>query len=103
VIAAIQAVSGVAWVDVDAFTSVPEKTARADGTRELITQSDISLQIGTALGGKFSVAANRAPSSPLPPDVIAFPGGNDDGTLRPAELAIFTPAVPDTLILNQLS
>jgi len=39
----------------------------------------------------------------MPPDVIAFPGGNDRGVLRPAELAVFTPAVADTLILNPLS
>lgn len=102
VIAAMQAVKGVAWVDVDVFTSIPEKTTTEAGTRELITQSGISHRIAIALSGESPDAAGLAPS-PLPPDVVAFPGGYDDGTLRPAELAIFTPAVNDTLILNPLS
>jgi hypothetical protein len=52
----------------------------------------------------FRKARRRAGlAGTMPPDVIAFPGGNDRGVLRPAELAVFTPAVADTLILNPLS
>ena len=34
--------------------------------------------------------------------VAAALAGADMGTIRPAQLAIFTPAVPDTIVLNQL-
>jgi hypothetical protein len=38
----------------------------------------------------------------MPPNVDAWSGGLDHELLRPAELVAFTPAVPDTLILNQV-
>src|SRR5712691_10534435 len=42
VISVIQAVPGVAYVDVDSFGGVPERTAEADGTRRLLTLDEIS-------------------------------------------------------------
>jgi predicted phage baseplate assembly protein len=100
VIAAIQAVRGVAWVDVDVFTSIPEKDPH---TRELITQGVIAHTIDVAIHGEPQGEGPPLPASP-PADVPAFAGGRDaSGVLRPTELAIFTPAVADTLILNQLS
>jgi hypothetical protein len=102
VIAAIQAVRGVAWVDVDVFTSIPEKTTADDRSRQLITQAGIAERIAVALNGDGGDGERRA-APRLPPDVVAFPGGDDRGVLRPAELAIFAPAVADTLILNRLS
>ncbi len=91
----MQAVPGVAYVDIDAFGGVTEKMTSDDGARVLrgpdeITAAVKSIVIGTARG---QFTADR---------VDAFPGGSDHGVIRPAELAIFTPAVPDTLILNQL-
>ncbi len=102
VIAAIQAVRGVAYVDIDVFTSIPEKDPQ---TRQLITQRAIADAIELAIHGDQGAGKkNKAAMTGLPADVPAFPGGRDDaGVLRPAELAIFTPAVTDTLILNQLS
>ena len=104
VISAIQGVRGVAFVDVDAFGAIPEKVTGADGTRRLVTQSAVTTAVALALHpGQFKTRLRAGLAGNLPPDVIAFPGGNDRGVLRPAELAIFTPAVVDTLILNQLS
>jgi len=102
VIAAIQAVRGVAYVDVDVFSSIPEKDPR---TRQLITQPAIAAAITLAIRGDEGAGKKKkAATTGLLADVPAFAGGRDDaGVLRPAELAIFTPAVADTLILNQLS
>lgn len=104
VISAIQGVRGVAYVDVDTFGSVPEKVTDTDGTRRLVTQSEVSSFVARALHpDQFNMRRRSGLAGHLPPDVIAFPGGNDRGVLRPAELAIFAPAVADALIMNQLS
>jgi hypothetical protein len=105
VISVIQGVRGVAYVDVDAFGAVPEKFTARGGVRQLMTQSLISQAVLDVLRVDQLRKTRRIPglAPQLPTDVIAFPGGNDLGGLRPAELAIFTPAVPDTLILNPLS
>ena len=109
VIAAIQGVRGVAWVDVDAFGGVAERSVQTvvaqngdvQRTRELLTQDDV-------LAAVAEIVATPARLTPaqrdrMPPSVSAWPGGLDeDGTLRPAELVAFTPSVPDTLILNQV-
>jgi predicted phage baseplate assembly protein len=106
VIAAIQGVRGVDWVDVDGFGAVPERvwttTTAADGTvqrtRELLTQDDI-------LAGVAAIIAQSQPQNladRMPPSVDAWPGGLDQGALRPAEIVAFTPEVTDTLILNQV-
>lgn len=99
IIAVMQAVRGVAYVDIDVFTSIPENDPQ---TRQLITQGAIAQSIDVAIHGEQGKRA--APARAQPGDVFAFPGGRDgSGVLRPAELAIFTPAVADTLILNPLS
>jgi predicted phage baseplate assembly protein len=104
VISAIQGVRGVAYVDVDAFGAIPEKRTDADGIRQLLTQAQITSAVAQLLyGDQVKTRRHFGLSSKLPSDVIAFPGGNDRGLLRPAELAIFSPAVADTLILNPLS
>jgi Baseplate J-like protein len=107
VIAAMQSVRGVDWVDVDAFGAVAQTVddivTGPDGsqqrTRRFLTQDDIA----DAIAAIVSPAQNEgAASDRLPPDVDAWPGGSDHGLLRPAELAVFTPGVADTLILNQI-
>lgn len=104
VVSAIQGVRGVAYVDVDTFGAIPEKVTVTDGTRRLVTQDNVTGMVAGLLSKDQQKVRRRAGlAGSLPPDVIAFPGGNDRGVLRPAELAIFTPAVPDTLILNPLS
>lgn len=104
VISVMQGVRGVAYVDVDAFGAVPEKRAGADGVRQLVTQSEINGAVNLILHAEQPKEPRSGGlSSRLPPDVMAFPGGAERGVLRPAELALFTPAVADTLILNPLS
>ena len=102
VIGAIQGVRGVSYVDLEAFGAVPEKTAQADGSRALVTQAEVTRAVRALLDGG-EPGRKGLPGTGLPPDVVAFPGGGERGALRPAQLAVFTPAVPDTLILNPLS
>lgn len=116
VIAAIQNVPGVSYVDVDAFGAIPEKITAQDGTRQLVTQDDIRNAVLAAAG---VMTINQGDGNDIgyfqgPPaqkhtiyrglaDAFAWPGGYDGTTLRPAELAMFTPAVPDTIILNEVA
>jgi predicted phage baseplate assembly protein len=108
VISAIQGVAGVQYVDVDSFGAIPEKTTDTDGTRRLLTQSEISAQVQRIVNPSQHSEGFAAPKAQagLPAGVSAWPGGFDSsivgGALRPAELAIFVPAVSDTLILNQI-
>ena len=104
-ISVIQNVSGVAYVDVDAFGGIPEKTTGTDDDgkrlRRLLTPAEISDLVQSVVN-PFA-AATPAARDRLPRNVDVWAGGTEDGELRPAELAIFAPAVPDTLILNQIS
>lgn len=112
VLAAIQGVRGVDYVDVDVFGGIPEKvTDPQRGRRRLLTQDEIvravahmqqrggdddpdfTLDRAVGAGKRREVPAQR---------VDARPAGLDQGVLHPAQLAIFTPRVPDTLILNQI-
>ncbi len=103
VIATIQAVPGVACVDIDTFTAIPEKETR-DGQRQLITQAGITQRIAAAIDGPdWGEGPGQTRAAGLPPNIVAFAGGNDADGLRPAELAIFTSAVADTIILKQLT
>lgn len=108
VISSIQNIAGVEYVDVDSFGAIPEKKADAGGTRRLLTQSEISAEVQRIVNPSQisnGVAASKAQAG-LPSGVSSWPGGFDRsagvGALRPAELAIFVPAVSDTLILNQI-
>lgn len=102
VISAIQAVPGVAHVDVDLLTAVPEKKAEA-GTRRLLTPDEITQVINQLLQERQSEQAKpdvqkKHPQSRIPVGLA----DHEDGTLRPAQLAILSPNVPDTLILNRI-
>ena len=106
IVAAIQNTDGVEYVDVDAFGGVPEKQAAADGTRELLTLEEISATVQQIVSGtknqnpgssKRHVLASVSPSH-VPVNVADF----ENQGLRPAQLALFTDAVPDTIVLNQL-
>lgn len=99
-IATLQRVRGVSHVDVDAWGAISQTRidADADGhlSARLLTQDeivdavrDIVDRVGGGPGGQ-------------PADVDVWPGGPERGVMRPAELAIFLPGVPDTLILNPL-
>jgi len=87
IIACIQRVRGVAWVDVDAFDSI--------GDAELIAGFS-----GGNDAGKTQVAALTA----LRTRIDVSPGGfGADGKLAPAEIAYFLTGVPDTLLLQEAS
>jgi len=105
VIAEMQQVRGVDYVDVDAFGAVAQKVADETGeggapARRLVTQDDIV----QAVADIVSAGKRRGNKvvDVLPPNVDAWPGGADHGALRPAELVVFMPGVADTLVLNQI-
>ncbi len=108
VISCIQNVNGIAYVDIDAFGAVPEEVPdlATDGTaiRRLITPAEIiaAVQFVIDPDSVLKIFRSRAARDRLPGSVDVWAGGSDDGVLRPAELAIFAPAIPDTLILNQI-
>jgi len=109
VLAAMQNVPGVAYVDIDAFGGVPEKVEKIDRNGNTVrvqaAPDDITAavqQIVHPTPADVAKFRRRAAQRGVSDRVDAFPGGNDHGVIRPAELVIFTPGVPDTLILNQL-
>ena len=108
VIATLQSVRGVDRVDVDAFGGIPESVASdRGGARTLITQDQITRYVSVIVGtgdndanGLVSAPDTRI-ERPLK-RVDANRAVYDRGVLRPAQLAIFTPSVPDSLILNPI-
>ncbi len=108
-IAAIQSVRGVAWVDVYNFGGIPETRIidpEQKKQRVLVTQEFITAIVNRIVG------RNRVPMPALPEGTnpIEIPAQRVDAgsaelegaAVRPARLAMFSPAVPDTLILNQV-
>ncbi|MHB1057977.1 MAG: putative baseplate assembly protein [Rhodanobacter sp.] len=92
-VACMQAVRGVAWVDVDAFGSLDETT--------LLAGFGVG---GNDKDGKLSSPHSQAilTTAAVPPRVPVLPARqDDDGTLRPAQLAYLPPNVPDTLLLQE--
>ena len=81
------------------------ETLAADGStmRTPITPDQVLQAVQSIVGGGtvLRILRSRASTDRLPADVRAWPGGSDAGVLRPAELLAFSPAIPDTLILNQ--
>jgi hypothetical protein len=106
VVAAIQGVLGVDYVDVDAFgavsqaASAPQRRAASDTPVSLLTQDDVVAEVSRIVRPPPVWRGRHREREPR--DVTAWPGGSDAGVLRPAELAVFMPAVPDTLVLNQI-
>jgi hypothetical protein len=106
IIAAIQNTPGVIYVDVTAFGGIPEKTIGKDGPA-LLTLDQISsrvAQITTAGGGGVSRTgvALRGNRYNVTQYVAAQPGRLEQGYLRPAQLALFSSSIPDTLVLSQI-
>jgi hypothetical protein len=105
IMSVIQNVEGVAYVDVDAFGGLPEKKPETDsknaptGKRRLLTLTELAAQVRAMID--LSRGGDQTP--PAPADRVDVNLADfENGSLRPAQLAIFTPAVPDTLILNQI-
>jgi len=92
-VACMQAVRGVAWVDVDAFGSLDEATLLAGFGVGGDKQND-----GAVLMSRATAAGVAA----VPPRVPVRPARYDEhGMLRPAQLAYLPPNVPDTLLLQE--
>jgi predicted phage baseplate assembly protein len=92
-VACVQAVRGVAWVDVDAFGSLDEATLLAG----FGVGGDNKNGNGSSLHAQAIVTATT-----VPPRVQVLPARYDDtGALRPAQLAYLPANVPDTLLLQE--
>jgi hypothetical protein len=107
IIAAIQNTDGVEYVDVNAFGGVPEKQAAADGARELLTLDEISSAVQQIVSGSQNQSpdgSKRHALASVPPSHVSVNVADfENQGLRPAQLALFTAAVPDTIVLNQLT
>jgi predicted phage baseplate assembly protein len=107
IISVIQNVKGVAYVDVDAFGGIPEKISapvskdETKTVRRLLNLDEIAEAVQEIIAPKEDRKNGPPPVVPAP-RVEAGLAAFESGVLRPAQLAIFTPSVPDTLILNQI-
>ena len=103
VISTVQAVPGVAYVDVDVLADIPEKMTD-NGKRSLLTPDEITKAVSDLLDELINKNVKpcfrrRQPWQRIP---VGMADVDDSGTLLPARLAILSPDVPDTLILNQI-
>ncbi|WP_292995485.1 putative baseplate assembly protein [Nitrosomonas sp.] len=88
-IALMQNIPGVDYVDVDSFNGIPEiVTDLGDGSRGFPTLSEINAALGNTVPPPYYILVNDA-------------GIDKNGVMHPAQLAIFTPSVPDTIVLKQ--
>lgn len=99
IVACMQAVRGVAWVDVDAFGSLDEPTLLA-GFGD--TGNGKRADGATLMTSAGPLVASSAMSMALPSRVPVLPARYaSDGKLLPAQLAYLPPNVPDTLLLQE--
>jgi hypothetical protein len=84
VVTAIQTVPGVDYVDLDTLMGVPD-------TPDVISLIDELRQLGSRLGGVAPVQAR-----------LARLGAGVDQPADPAELAILSPMVTDTILLTEI-
>jgi len=100
VISVMQAIPGVAYVDVDVLRGIPEKIIDSlqSGQRRLVTPGDIA----DLLSGPLKDADNKNIKEPPPRLDVNF-AGFEGKALRPVQLAFLSPEVPATLILNQIN
>ena len=104
-VAAMQSVRGIDWVDVDSFGAIPETTLDwHTQQRRLITQDEITDTVRWILDGDSdeNTANGEDDYEPLqPPARVDAQRAQAEGErIRPGQLAFFATAVPDTLILN---
>lgn len=103
VIAAIQSVAGIDWVDIESFGGIGDtEIDPQSGQPRLVSQAQITAQVQRILHGEGegkSLAASVALQRP-PARVEARPGRIENGIARPAQIACFMASVADTLILN---
>lgn len=97
VLSVMQAVRGVAYVDVDLLRGIPEKIVDT-GQRRLLTPGEIANLVSQPLKDKDGNDI-KEPLSRISVNLA----DREKGTVRPAQLAFLTPEVPATLILNQIT
>jgi predicted phage baseplate assembly protein len=97
IVALIQNTEGVVYVDVDAFGGIPEKTSGPDGSRRLLTLDEMTRAV-QAITGAADSTRDGVPAQRVDVNLADF----DNGGIHPAQLAIFTPAAPETIVLNQI-
>lgn len=88
VIQTIQGVEGVSYVDVDVLDSVPEGVTSADLAK---------------LSSQLQASDQPHPQVPASQAWVDKTQTDPDKRIRPAQLAILSPDVPDTLILKELT
>jgi predicted phage baseplate assembly protein len=99
VISLVQSIEGVAYVDVDAFGDIPERKADTDGKRVLLTLDDLTAAVEAIVNPTSGLTpAPPGPARRVDVNLADF----ENSAVRPAQLAIFTPTVADTVILNQI-
>lgn len=106
VMSVMQAVRGVAYVDVDVFGGIPEKkvkeTAEEGKQRLLLTPQEVASEVANmAQAFSGNAKTERLPQSRLKVNLAEFE--KETGKIRPAQIALLTPDVPDTLVLNQIT
>jgi hypothetical protein len=102
VISTMQGVPGVEYVDVDLLAAIPEKIAD-NGTRRLLTPEEITAYVAALVAERAS--EQNKPDMQKKHPVSRIDVGlaeMDQGTVRPAQLALLSPTVSDTLILNRI-
>ncbi len=126
IISVMQAVRGVAYVDIEAFGGIPEKKPLAkdeieifDRTqiklpsdrRRLLTPDEIVLEVSDVIkridqhvdeDAKKTLRKKKG-NLPIPQRLIVNLASVQNKSIRPAQLAFLSPDVPDTLILNQIT
>ncbi len=95
-IALIQNTEGVEYVDVIAFGGVPDRKADSNGNRVLLTLDQITAAV------KGIVGLARKINTGLDQRVDVNQAGFENGGIRPAQIALFTDDVQDTIVLNQI-
>jgi len=100
VLSVMQAVRGVAYVDVDLLRGIPEKIVDTvhPGQRRLLTPGEIANLVSQPLIDKDGKDI-KEPLSRISVNLA----DREDGTIRPAQLAFLTPEVPATLNLKQIT
>jgi len=98
-IAAIQKVEGVVYVDVDAFGGIPEREPDGKGNRILVDMASISKKVHQITDPE---SGRQNQPVEVNPRVDVNQADLEKGVIRPAQLGIFTDAVPDTIVLNQI-
>jgi len=105
VISVIQAVRGVEYVDLDVLGGIPDRITVTDAEtgvteRRLRTPDEITAMVTEMLDP--AAAAQSLAGMPCGGGVSAAKASVSANVVAPAQLAIFSAAVPDTLILNPI-